>query len=150
MARAGLILIKDQNLAIIERYRNDQHYFIFPGGQVEDGGLSSDEDGGLPEDGGPVEDGGTDVDGGSVEEDGGLIEDGGVMPDRPVISNLPNTTTTHWRATGSYKVLSSMPRAPRNNRWSGRWSERPATLFRPSTSRTVRWSGPAKAWRRAR
>lgn len=35
MTRAGLILIQEQNIALIERHRNGQHYFILPGGQVE-------------------------------------------------------------------------------------------------------------------
>lgn len=37
MARAGLILIQSQQIALIERRRQGQHYFIFPGGQVEEG-----------------------------------------------------------------------------------------------------------------
>ena len=37
MARAGLILIHNQNIALIERHRSALHYFIFPGGQMEKG-----------------------------------------------------------------------------------------------------------------
>ena len=35
--RAGIILIKDDRLALIERYRGDLHYFIFPGGGIDEG-----------------------------------------------------------------------------------------------------------------
>jgi len=35
MTRAGLILIQEDKIALIERYRAGQHYFIIPGGQVE-------------------------------------------------------------------------------------------------------------------
>ena len=37
MARAGLILIHNQNIALIERHRSTLHYFVFPGGQMEIG-----------------------------------------------------------------------------------------------------------------
>lgn len=36
MSRAGLILIKEDEVALIERYRGGQHYFILPGGQIEE------------------------------------------------------------------------------------------------------------------
>ena len=35
--RAGIILIEDNRLALIERYRGDLHYFIFPGGGIDEG-----------------------------------------------------------------------------------------------------------------
>ena len=35
--RSGIILIEDGKLALIERYRNERHYFIFPGGGVDEG-----------------------------------------------------------------------------------------------------------------
>jgi 8-oxo-dGTP pyrophosphatase MutT (NUDIX family) len=35
--RSGIILIKDGNLALIERHRLDGHYFSFPGGGVDEG-----------------------------------------------------------------------------------------------------------------
>ena len=35
--RAGIILIKDDRLALIERHRGDLHYFIFPGGGIDEG-----------------------------------------------------------------------------------------------------------------
>lgn len=35
--RAGIVLIKENNVALIERYRAGRHYFIFPGGGVEEG-----------------------------------------------------------------------------------------------------------------
>jgi 8-oxo-dGTP pyrophosphatase MutT (NUDIX family) len=37
MARAGLILIRGNYIALIERYRSGSHYFTIPGGQVENG-----------------------------------------------------------------------------------------------------------------
>jgi 8-oxo-dGTP pyrophosphatase MutT (NUDIX family) len=37
MARAGLILIQNHKIALIERHRSSLHYFVFPGGQVEKG-----------------------------------------------------------------------------------------------------------------
>ncbi len=36
-ARAAAILIQDGTLALLERHRQDQHYFSFPGGGVEVG-----------------------------------------------------------------------------------------------------------------
>lgn len=35
--RAGIILIEHNQLALIERHRAGQHYFIFPGGGVDEG-----------------------------------------------------------------------------------------------------------------
>lgn len=35
--RAGIVLIKDNSVALIERYRAGLHYFIFPGGGVDEG-----------------------------------------------------------------------------------------------------------------
>ncbi len=35
--RAAIILLKDDQIALIERHRADQHYFTFPGGHVEPG-----------------------------------------------------------------------------------------------------------------
>lgn len=35
--RAGIILIKDNKLALIERHRQKLHYFIFPGGGIDEG-----------------------------------------------------------------------------------------------------------------
>lgn len=35
--RAGIILIQENNVALIERYRAGFHYFIFPGGGVDEG-----------------------------------------------------------------------------------------------------------------
>jgi 8-oxo-dGTP pyrophosphatase MutT (NUDIX family) len=35
--RAGIILIQDNKVALIERHRAGLHYFVFPGGGVEDG-----------------------------------------------------------------------------------------------------------------
>jgi len=35
--RAGIILIEHNQLALIERHRSGQHYFIFPGGGVDEG-----------------------------------------------------------------------------------------------------------------
>jgi len=37
MTRAGVILINDQKIALIEREKNTKHYYVFPGGQVEEG-----------------------------------------------------------------------------------------------------------------
>lgn len=34
--RAGIVLIKENKVALIERYRSGFHYFIFPGGGVDD------------------------------------------------------------------------------------------------------------------
>lgn len=35
--RAGIILIKEDKVALIERHRAGLHYFVFPGGGVEEG-----------------------------------------------------------------------------------------------------------------
>lgn len=35
--RAGIILIEDNKLALIERHRAGRHYFAFPGGGVDEG-----------------------------------------------------------------------------------------------------------------
>jgi 8-oxo-dGTP pyrophosphatase MutT (NUDIX family) len=35
--RAGIVLIKEDQVALIERYRAGFHYFIFPGGGVDEG-----------------------------------------------------------------------------------------------------------------
>jgi len=35
--RSGIILIEDDKLALIERYRTGLHYFIFPGGGIDEG-----------------------------------------------------------------------------------------------------------------
>jgi 8-oxo-dGTP diphosphatase len=35
--RAGIILIKDNQLALIERHRTGRHYFAFPGGGIDQG-----------------------------------------------------------------------------------------------------------------
>jgi mutator protein MutT len=35
--RAAIILLKDNQIALIERHRDGQHYFTFPGGHVEPG-----------------------------------------------------------------------------------------------------------------
>ncbi len=35
--RAGIILIEDDKLALIERHRGGLHYFIFPGGGIDEG-----------------------------------------------------------------------------------------------------------------
>ncbi|HJR79280.1 MAG TPA: NUDIX domain-containing protein [Anaerolineales bacterium] len=35
--RAGIILIQDNKVALIERHRAGLHYFVFPGGGVEEG-----------------------------------------------------------------------------------------------------------------
>ncbi|MFN8380756.1 MAG: NUDIX domain-containing protein [Anaerolineales bacterium] len=35
--RAGIILIEGDKLALIERYRGGLHYFIFPGGGIDEG-----------------------------------------------------------------------------------------------------------------
>jgi len=35
--RAGIILIEESKLALIERHRSGRHYFIFPGGGVDQG-----------------------------------------------------------------------------------------------------------------
>jgi len=35
--RAGIILLKENKLALIERHRQGRHYFAFPGGGVDEG-----------------------------------------------------------------------------------------------------------------
>ena len=35
--RAAIILLQDDQIALIERHRDGQHYFTFPGGHVEPG-----------------------------------------------------------------------------------------------------------------
>ncbi|SRR6266498_3443170 len=35
--RAGIVLIQDDKVALIERYRTGAHYFTFPGGGVDEG-----------------------------------------------------------------------------------------------------------------
>ena len=35
--RAGIVLIKDNKVALIERYRAGLHYYVFPGGGVDEG-----------------------------------------------------------------------------------------------------------------
>lgn len=45
--RAGIILIVDDKLALIERHRAGLHYFIFPGGGVDEG--ESDEQAAIRE-----------------------------------------------------------------------------------------------------
>jgi 8-oxo-dGTP diphosphatase len=35
--RAGIVLIQDGKVALIERYRAGLHYFVFPGGGTDDG-----------------------------------------------------------------------------------------------------------------
>jgi 8-oxo-dGTP diphosphatase len=35
--RAGIVLIEDNQLALIERYKQGRHYFSFPGGGVDEG-----------------------------------------------------------------------------------------------------------------
>lgn len=36
-ARAAAILIQNDKIALIERYRSGRHYFVFPGGKIEPG-----------------------------------------------------------------------------------------------------------------
>ena len=36
-ARAAVVLIRTDKIALIERHRNGKHYFVFPGGKVEAG-----------------------------------------------------------------------------------------------------------------
>ena len=38
--RAAIILLQDNKVALIERHRQGQHYFTFPGGHVEEGETS--------------------------------------------------------------------------------------------------------------
>ena len=33
--RAGVVLIEDGQIALIERYRADKHYYVFPGGGAD-------------------------------------------------------------------------------------------------------------------
>ena len=40
--RAGVVLIKDDKVALIERFRDGNHYFVFPGGGVDDGEAPQD------------------------------------------------------------------------------------------------------------
>ncbi|MDK1080354.1 MAG: NUDIX domain-containing protein [Anaerolineae bacterium] len=35
--RAGVVLINDRKVSLIERHRNGRHYFVFPGGGVDRG-----------------------------------------------------------------------------------------------------------------
>jgi len=42
LARAAAILIENDRVAVIERHRAGAVYFIFPGGQVEEGGSPED------------------------------------------------------------------------------------------------------------
>jgi 8-oxo-dGTP pyrophosphatase MutT (NUDIX family) len=35
--RAGVVLIEDGKVALIERFRNGNHYYVFPGGGADDG-----------------------------------------------------------------------------------------------------------------
>ena len=35
--RAGVVLIEDKKVALIERFRNGNHYYVFPGGGVDEG-----------------------------------------------------------------------------------------------------------------
>lgn len=35
--RSGVVLIEDDKVALIERYRDGKHYFVFPGGGAVDG-----------------------------------------------------------------------------------------------------------------
>jgi len=35
--RAGIVLIQDGKVALIERHRAGLHYFVFPGGGVDEG-----------------------------------------------------------------------------------------------------------------
>ena len=36
-ARAGVVIVRDGHVALIERHREGRHYFVFPGGGVEAG-----------------------------------------------------------------------------------------------------------------
>ena len=40
--RAGVVLIKDDKVALIERFRDGNHYFVFPGGGVDEGEAPQD------------------------------------------------------------------------------------------------------------
>lgn len=35
--RAGVVLIEDDKVSLIERFRNGSHYYVFPGGGVDEG-----------------------------------------------------------------------------------------------------------------
>ena len=35
--RAGVVLIEDNKVALIERFRDGKHYFVFPGGGADEG-----------------------------------------------------------------------------------------------------------------
>ena len=35
--RAGVVLIEDDKVALIERFRSEYHYYVFPGGGVDEG-----------------------------------------------------------------------------------------------------------------
>ena len=35
--RAGIVLIEDDKVSLIERFRDGNHYFVFPGGGVDEG-----------------------------------------------------------------------------------------------------------------
>jgi len=35
--RSGIVLVEDGKVALIERYRNGTHYYVFPGGGVDEG-----------------------------------------------------------------------------------------------------------------
>lgn len=35
--RAGVVLIKDEKVSLIERFRSGNHYYVFPGGGVDEG-----------------------------------------------------------------------------------------------------------------
>ena len=35
--RAGVVLIEDDKVALIERYRDGRHYYVFPGGGADEG-----------------------------------------------------------------------------------------------------------------
>jgi len=37
MTRSGVMLINNHKIALIERVRDAKHYYVFPGGQVEEG-----------------------------------------------------------------------------------------------------------------
>jgi len=40
--RAGVVLIEDDKVALIERFRDRNHYYVFPGGGVDDGEAPQD------------------------------------------------------------------------------------------------------------
>ena len=43
--RAGIVLIQDRKVALIERHRAGLDYFVFPGGGVDEGELAGPVDG---------------------------------------------------------------------------------------------------------